>query len=139
VLLSNGFFQMDEIGIPLWKRGRKKFFNEFTMDKGLVKKAFLIIASHLSRKMKSKTGTFITVSTCTGTLQKAFELKERYNPLCENMEGAAITHVCTMYQIPVLEIRGISNRVDERDKSKWELDLAAKNCQEAVIMVLRGI
>ncbi len=166
VLLANGFRQMDEIGIPLWKRGRKKYFNEFNMDKKIVKKAFKLITGHRYScqrvsteedetvipatppfikggrgdfRMKCKTGSFVTVSTSTGTLQKALELKQRYNPICENMEGAAITHVCAMYQIPVLEIRGISNIVDDRDKSKWKLNLAAKNCQEAVIMVLEGI
>ena len=49
------------------------------------------------------------------------------------MEGAAIAQVCTIYKIPMLEIRGISNIVGERDKRKWNLGLASENCQKLLL------
>jgi futalosine hydrolase len=42
----------------------------------------------------------------------------------EAMEGAASAHVAALYHIPMVEVRSASNFVGERDKSKWDLDLA---------------
>ena len=47
------------------------------------------------------------------------------------MEGAAIAQVCAIYNIPVFEIRGISNIAGIRDKRRWNLSLASENCQKA--------
>jgi len=40
------------------------------------------------------------------------------------MEGAAVAHICSMYGIPVIEIRGISNIIEDRDMKKWNIPLA---------------
>lgn len=146
--LKDGFHKADEIGIPLLKKGRNKYFNEFTLDKSLVKKMFklsklLTFNSQLSTNIK--TGTFVTVSTVTGTDKRARELEKRFSAssgsgggaICENMEGAAVAHVCAMYGIPMLEIRGISNIVEDRDRSKWDIKTAAENCQKAVFVLLK--
>jgi futalosine hydrolase len=52
------------------------------------------------------------------------------------MEGAAIAHVCAMYKIPMLGIRGISNIAGIRDKRKWNLKLASENCQETALEII---
>ncbi|MDO8746637.1 MAG: futalosine hydrolase, partial [Thermodesulfovibrionales bacterium] len=133
--LKDGFHKADEIGIPLLKKGRKKYFNEFQLDKGLIKKATKIISPRPPLvkggwgDLKIKFGTFVTVSTITGTGRRAREIEKRFNAICENMEGAAVAHVCSMYGIPMLEIRGISNIVEDRDRSKWDIKTAAENCQ----------
>ncbi len=137
LLLRDGFHTMDKIGIPVLKKGRKKYFNEFIIDKKLVKKAYNIISAHASNNIKCRAGTFITVSTCTGTIKRANELSKRFNAICENMEGAAIAHVCTIYSIPFIEIRGISNQVEDRDKTRWDIRLASENCQEAIIKTIK--
>lgn len=133
VLAKDGFHGTEFIGIPLLKKGRKKYFNEFPLDKSLIK--------HLTRysSLVTKSGTFITVSTCTGTRKRALELKKRYGAICENMEGAAVAHICAIYGAPMLEIRGISNIVEDRDKNKWDIRLAAENCQKAVMALFKEI
>ncbi|MCG2813516.1 MAG: hypothetical protein L6245_02435, partial [Thermodesulfovibrionales bacterium] len=83
-----------------------------------------------------KSGTFVTVSTATGTGRRAREIEKRFDAICENMEGAAVAHVCAMYGIPMLEIRGISNIVEDRDRSKWDVKTAAENCQKTVLTFL---
>ncbi|MCX6305865.1 MAG: futalosine hydrolase [Bacteroidetes bacterium] len=45
----------------------------------------------------------------------------------ESMEGAAFFYACLSGRVPCLQIRSISNLVEERDKSRWNLDLALKN------------
>lgn len=142
--LKDGFHKADEIGIPLFKKGRKKYFNEFPLNKKLMQKAVKfsgLVTRHSSLVAKVKSGTFVTVSTSTGTSKRAKELERRFSAsggaICENMEGAAVAHVCAMYGIPMLEIRGISNIVEDRDWSKWDVKTAAENCQRAVVAFLR--
>lgn len=100
--LRNSFHTMDELGLPLLKTNGSSYFNEFPM----------YIPDYLL-EFENK-GVFITVSSCTGSLDKATEIEQRFNAICENMEGAAIAHICTLYKIPVVEIRGISNIIEER-------------------------
>lgn len=137
----SGFHGAEHIGIPLLKKGRKSFFNEFPMDKRFTQKAVKIsraAAGNFSPALAIKSGIFITVSTCTGTKKKALEMRERFGALCENMEGAAIAHIATMYDIPCIEIRGISNIVEDRDTGRWEIRRASENCQKLLIDFLES-
>ncbi len=139
VLLKDGFHGLDLIGIPLLKKGRRKYFNEFPLDRHLVEKAVRAaqLVTHHSSLVTVKKGTFLTLSACTGTRKRAGELVSKFGPLCENMEGAAIAHICSLYGIPFVEIRGISNIVEDRDIKKWNIKLAAENCQKAVLELLK--
>ncbi|MDI6743850.1 MAG: futalosine hydrolase [Thermodesulfovibrionales bacterium] len=141
--LKDGFHKTDVMGIPLLKKSRKKYFNEFPLDKNLVKKAMKVIPPNPPLIKGGwgdygiRTGAFITVSTATGTHRRARQLEKRFSAICENMEGAAIAHVCAMYGIPMVEIRGISNIVEDRDKSKWDIRTAAENCQKIILTLVK--
>lgn len=130
-----------EIGVPLVQIGKKKYFNEFPLDERLVKKVLNSVKNithDVSHITNIKSGNFVTVSAATGIHKRAVELERQFNAICENMEGVAIANICTIYKIPMLEIRGISNIVGVRDKSKWNLRLASENCQEAVLKLLNS-
>lgn len=131
VLLKTGFKTADSIEIPFVKKNRKTFYNEFPLDKSLIKNALRFIKK-IPLFEKIKTGAFITVSTITGTDERARELENRFHAICENMEGAAVAHVCALYKIPMLEIRGISNIVEKRNKRSWQVKKASDMCQNAV-------
>ncbi len=131
VLLKDGFHGIEETGFPLLRKGGKKYYNEFPMDKALTAKAVSVSGA--------RSGTFLTVSACTGTRKRALELESRYNALCENMEGAGVAHICACYGVPVIEIRGISNMAGLRDMSKWDKTLSSKKCQQAVMGLLEEI
>jgi len=155
VMLKDEFHGTEFIGIPLLRKRRRNYFNEFPLNKPLIRRAKNILsplffcppsANQGKKGLKEKrgeckiqSGTFVTVSTCTGTVKKALELEKRFGALCENMEGASVAHVCAMYDTPVIEIRGISNIVSNRDKHKWDIRFAAANCQEAVIALLKNL
>lgn len=139
--LKDGFHTVDSIGIPFLKKGRRKYFNEFQLDKKLRERVikFLKLAPgtwNLEPKVKS--GAFVTVSASTGTYKRAKELEKRFNAICENMEGAAVAHVCAMYGIPMLEVRGISNIVEDRDRGKWDIKTASENSQRLVLIFLKA-
>jgi futalosine hydrolase len=126
VITPQGWRSTKYMKLPLLRKGKQSFYNTFTMDKKIVKKATKILQGFIP-----KTGPFVTVSEVTGTREKADEMEKRFRGICENMEGAAVAQLCTLYGIPFLEIRGISNVVKQRDKREWKLSAAARVSQEA--------
>ncbi len=82
-------------------------------------------------------GTFVSVNCCSGHPQLSVELEQRSGAICENMEGAAAAQVCAEYQLPLLEIRGISNPTGTRDPQQWELRRGAEAAQRAVLALLQ--
>ena len=54
------------------------------------------------------------------------------------MEGAAVAQLCARFGVPFFEVRGISNLVEDRDLSRWDLPAAAAAAQQAVRAVLAG-
>ena len=63
----------------------------------------------------------MTASQVTGVAAEAEELAERWEAVAESMEGAAAAHVCALYGMPFLEVRGISNLVGDRDRAPWQV------------------
>ena len=86
-----------------------------------------------------RTGPFVTVSCCSGTAALGTAMAERFpGALCEGMEGAALAHVAAIYQVPLLELRAVSNLVEDRDMSRWRIREAAETAQQAVRIVVRA-
>jgi futalosine hydrolase len=133
-----GWSSMESIGIPLVQSGRKKYFNEFPLDNRICKKMIRSIKSSSFQPHVAQ-GPFVTVSAASGSPSRAGELESRFQGICENMEGAAIAHVCTLYNIPFFEVRGISNAAGIRDRRKWRLKKAADNCQKLVLASIKHI
>jgi futalosine hydrolase len=71
--------------------------------------------------------TGVTVHTVSGNLPRIAELQSRFSPDIETMESAAFFYVCLQEKIPFLALRAISNKVEPRDKSKWNVPLALQN------------
>lgn len=84
-------------------------------------------------------GTFITVNGATGTAARGKMLQERWNGICENMEGAAVARVCMEFKLPCTELRCISNYVEERDLSAWRLQDACQKAAHTAIQLTKGI
>ncbi|HEC97468.1 MAG TPA: futalosine hydrolase [Nitrospirae bacterium] len=144
VVTPDGFMDMRGMGIPLLsnpvpcsglnaKRPQRNLFNRIPIHSMPIKKACRILKKLSFSPGK---GPFVTLSTVTGTAARAAELQRRYSAICENMEGASVAHICMLYGVPFLEIRGISNIVEDRDKRRWRLKEAAAECQRAVMGVV---
>ncbi len=56
-----------------------------------------------------------------------FNIKGKPDADIENMEGAGFFMIAADKTIPFLEIRAVSNYVNERNKSKWETESALTN------------
>lgn len=70
-------------------------------------------------------GPFVTVCCTSGSARRGRALRNKYQALCENMEGAALARVCQEFGLPFLEARAISNMVEDRDLDNWQLEEAA--------------
>jgi len=82
--------------------------------------------------------TGVTVQTASGQLSRISELRERYAADIETMESAAFFYVCLYEKIPFLALRAISNKVEPRDKSQWDIPLALQNLKIALKEILRA-
>jgi len=61
---------------------------------------------------------------------------DKYDADVESMEGAAFHYVCLQQKIKFLQLRSISNRVGERDKSKWKMKEAIENLNQELLKIV---
>jgi futalosine hydrolase len=64
---------------------------------------------------------------------------EKFDPAVETMEGAALHYTCLSEKTPFLQLRGISNYVGERNKSKWKMKEAIENLNKELIRLLEAL
>jgi futalosine hydrolase len=136
VITPTGWLPAEEIGIALVPATSTHAarFNRFSFDEGLVARASAICGPLLAR-----TGRFLTLAQGTGVRALGDSLYERFGALCESMEGAAAAHICALYDVPFLEVRGVSNLVEDRNRSAWRIKEAAEAAQTVVIRLLDEI
>ncbi|MBF0507063.1 MAG: futalosine hydrolase [Nitrospirae bacterium] len=103
LITRSGFHTIDVLGLPLVSLDGINYYNKFPM---FVPEAF---------KAGTAKGNFVSVSSCTGTGTAGIEIERRFDAICENMEGAAVAHICALNDVPVSEIRVISNIIGDRD------------------------
>ena len=84
----------------------------------------------------SKSGTFVTVNCASGTTKRGQLLGQEFQGLCENMEGAAAARVCKRFSVPFLEVRCISNMVEDRNLGNWKLKEACNEAGRAVAVIV---
>ena len=133
VLTVDGWHNLEIIGIPSVERKGNRYSNEFPLSMQAAEKVF-----HFAKSLELpvRRGKFVTVSTCSGTSSRGNELFSRFGGICENMEGAATAHVALLYDTPFLEVRGISNMVEDRDISKWDIPRSVEMVQRFLLRSL---
>jgi futalosine hydrolase len=97
----------------------------------------LPISSGTLEKLRKVRG--ITVNTVHGNKDSIERIKTLFSPSAESMEGAAFLYACLLAKIPNAQIRAVSNYVEERDRSRWNLDLALRNLNNVLIELLGDI
>ncbi|QZT38278.1 futalosine hydrolase [Halosquirtibacter xylanolyticus] len=69
----------------------------------------------------------ITSNSSHGTTASIRNVMAQQEADIESMEGAAVSYVCIQEGVPYIELRTISNRVEKRDFTKWDIPLAKRN------------
>jgi futalosine hydrolase len=97
-----------------------------------------LINKHLSayNQLQLPEVTALTVNEITTRKERIAQLKSIYNPTIESMEGAALHYVGNDLNIPYLQIRGLSNYIGERDKSKWKIKDAINNANHVLLSII---
>lgn len=133
VRAPEGFLDMEDLGFALVQRNGHRLYNRFPVSIPLVERVRPVLehaAAAQGRKMAA--GTFVTVSTGSGTDAMALDLAARTGGICENMEGAALAQICALHDVSFLEFRGISNPTGDRNLALWDLRQGAEMAQLAV-------
>ena len=82
-------------------------------------------------------GNLLTVVGVSAQPEQAEARARRFQALAENMEGYALALAGRCFGFRTAEIRGISNRAGDRDKSRWDLSTAQERAQLAVLKYLK--
>ena len=124
ICYSNGIehFSAPELGVR----------NRFSLDQKLLQDAATLLAR---KRIPFHRGRFLTVSCVSGTRKRGDMLADQFDGLCENMEGAAVARVCQAFRLPCLEIRCISNFVEDRDTGRWQLKEACSKAGATAALV----
>jgi futalosine hydrolase len=81
-----------------------------------------------------------TLNKSLGTNLSINHFRNRF-PKCqiESMEGGALFYVCNSLNKKFIEIRAISNLVEERNRASWQITLALNNLNKMFCNVLNSI
>ena len=69
------------------------------------------------------------------------KIKETFNPLCVEMEGAAIAHACTLNKVPFVIIRCMSDMADDSGEKTYSFneDSAAEASAKLILELIKLI
>lgn len=108
----------------------------YPFDYARVSQAYKVLSREAEKEdIRVGKGLFVSVSTITSSFETAALIYKNYRPVMEAMEGAACAHVAALHQIPMIEIRAASNLVGEKDRSKWDMELAVKRLGWALDLI----
>jgi futalosine hydrolase len=93
-------------------------------------------AAEISRYMSIPLAKGLTNNTVSGEKTVINRMRNKFSPDIETMEGAAFFYVCLCENVPFVEIRSISNMVEPRDKSNWNIPLAIENLSAKINLLL---
>lgn len=108
----------------------------FWMDRALLDAAVRICREW---DIPVDTGNFVTVAGASATRTRGEMLARLFQAQCENMEGAAVARVCAEFALPALEIRCISNLVEDRNPETWRLQEACEQSARSAAVILHHL
>ena len=61
----------------------------------------------------------------------------KFNPDIETMEGASFFYICARENIPFFAVRAISNRIETRNRDKWNIPLALEMLSKKLVEIFK--
>lgn len=108
--------------------------NDFPYTNG-----WLVNSNPLFEKNKLPFAKAITVNKIINDHLQIKKIQQEFTAGVESMEGAAFHYVCLQQKINFLQLRGISNMVGERDKTKWRLKKAIENLNKELLKIIKDL
>ena len=109
--------------------------NNYPFVNGSLEPSIPAIAFNLNFKLVQA----ITVETASGNEQSIIKTVAKYHPDIESMEGAAFFYSCLTENVPCLQIRAISNYIEDRNKDTWNIPLAIKNLNRVALKIIHHV
>jgi futalosine hydrolase len=78
----------------------------------------------------------LTINKVHGFEPSIQAIISKYDVEVESMEGAGFFYACLHHKIPFLQIRGISNYVEKRNRAAWNIPLAIQNLNDTLFHLL---
>jgi futalosine hydrolase len=110
--------------------------NDFPFEGGLLVNAAPPQAAPLTA-LRRVTG--ITVNTVHGNERTIDEVRARYDPDVESMEGAAFMYASLIAGVPFAQVRAVSNAVERRNRGAWQLDQAIEALGAESVRLLESL
>ncbi|HPF50904.1 MAG TPA: futalosine hydrolase [Draconibacterium sp.] len=105
--------------------------NEYPFENGVLK------ATYSNGWIDLKKVRGVTTNRSHGSKNSITALHTKYSAHTESMEGAAVFYVCKWMGVDCYQVRSISNYVEPRDSSKWNIPLALEKLKESVLELLK--
>jgi futalosine hydrolase len=81
----------------------------------------------------------LTVNMASGNQTDIVKRWTKFAPDIETMEGGGIFYVCILQNIPFIEIRAISNKIEPRNVKNWNIPLALTSLSEVLTKLFNEI
>ncbi len=141
ILTQDGPAPSSGIGIPLVLKNGRAFYDHFPPGDHICQIRTILPEGVYGpgpsgAGFKVRYGPSLTVGMTSGDVKTASDRFHRFGALAENMEGSAIAQTCLLFDVPFLELRGISNMAGEREKASWDIPAAVDHCLAVVKLLL---
>ena len=107
--------------------------NEFPFENGILR------SSYIDGFERIKKVHGVTSNISHGRSASISGIKNKFGADIETMEGAAVFYVCINMGVPCCQIRAISNYVEPRETSNWNIPLALENLKKEVLQIINNL
>lgn len=103
------------------------------------KRGWLLNDNPVLKKVRLRKVTGISVNEITTSKDKVKFYRQKFNPVVESMEGAALHYVCLREKIPFIQLRSVSNYITERNKKNWNMKESIINLNNELVKLLNQL
>lgn len=123
---DGSFVDLFELDLPI---AGKEFFNDHWL---------FPLQPDLNWKESPRSVQAVTVNKVHGSRSSIDEFTRRYSSGLQTMEGAAFTLACRLNKVPSIQLRAVSNRVEPRNRSAWEIEKAIFSLQASYSSLMQA-
>jgi len=110
--------------------------DDFPYEEGRLRSS---LAERLAGELDVPLKQAISVNRVLGAASSIVKVKRHSKAEIVSMEGAAFYFSCLMKGLACLQVRAISNRVEERNRAAWRVEMALANLTSTLLKVLKHV
>jgi futalosine hydrolase len=119
---GHDFQSAEELGWPQWLNNELRIGDEIELL--------------IPKTIKSVAPLLLSVCSASAGSDDARMRLQKFSATAEDMEGFAVATACQLAGIRLTIVRGISNRVGNRNHRDWKIDDALSSARESVLRII---